>query len=83
MIRKLKQKKLRNLDVLREDLENKVVIDDNSENQDTKEQTEPKRAKKNMNLDELNQEILLKTKLKPKRGGCGIPYITTKNLILG
>ncbi len=83
MIRKLKQKKLRNLDVLREDLENKVIIDDNSGNPDAKEQTEPKRAKKNMNLDELNQEILLKTKLKPKRGGGGIPYITTKNLILG
>jgi hypothetical protein len=83
MIRKLKQKKLKNLDVLREDLENKVVIKDNDTISQPEDQSEPKRAKKNMNLDDLNKEILLKTKIKPKRGGGGIPYITTKNLILG
>ena len=81
MIRKLKQKKLKNLDVLRQDFENKINV---SESDDfATDETDTKRAKKNLNLDDLNKEILLKTKIKPSRGGKGYPYISTKNLIMG
>lgn len=81
MIRKLKQKKLKNLDVLRQDFENKINVSENGDN--TTDETDAKRAKKNLNLDDLNKEILLKTKIKPSRGGKGYPYISTKNLIMG
>lgn len=81
MIRKLKQKKLKNLDVLRQDFENKINVSESGNN--TTDETDTKRAKKNINLDDLNKEILLKTKIKPVRGGKGYPYISTKNLIMG
>ena len=81
MIRKLKQKKLKNLDVLRQDFENKINVSESGNN--TTDETDTKRAKKNINLDDLNKEILLKTKIKPSRGGKGYPYISTKNLIMG
>lgn len=81
MIRKLKQKKLKNLDVLRQDFENKINVSESADN--TTDETDTKRAKKNINLDDLNKEILLKTKIKPSRGGRGYPYISTKNLIMG
>lgn len=81
MIRKLKQKKLKNLDVLRQDFENKINVSESSDN--TTDETDTKRTKKNINLDDLNKEILLKTKIKPSRGGKGYPYISTKNLIMG
>lgn len=81
MIRKLKQKKLKNLDVLRQDFENKINVSESGNN--TTDETDAKRAKKNINLDDLNKEILLKTKIKPSRGGKGYPYISTKNLIMG
>lgn len=81
MIRKLKQKKLKNLDVLRQDFENKINVSESGNN--TNDETDTKRAKKNINLDDLNKEILLKTKIKPSRGGKGYPYISTKNLIMG
>ena len=81
MIRKLKQKKLKNLDVLRQDFENKINMSEIGNN--TTDETDTKRAKKNINLDDLNKEILLKTKIKPSRGGRGYPYISTKNLIMG
>lgn len=81
MIRKLKQKKLKNLDVLRQDFENKINVSESSDN--TTDETDTKRTKKNLNLDDLNREILLKTKIKPSRGGKGYPYISTKNLIMG
>lgn len=81
MIRKLKQKKLKNLDILRQDFENKINM---SESDDfATDETDTKRTKKNINLDDLNREILLKTKIKPSRGGKGYPYISTKNLIMG
>lgn len=81
MIRKLKQKKLKNLDVLRQDFENKINVSESGNN--TTDETDTKRVKKNINLDDLNKEILLKTKIKPSRGGKGYPYISTKNLIMG
>lgn len=81
MIRKLKQKKLKNLDVLRQDFENKINVSESGDN--TTDETDTKRVKKNINLDDLNKEILLKTKIKPSRGGKGYPYISTKNLIMG
>lgn len=81
MIRKLKQKKLKNLDVLRQDFENKINVSESADN--TTDETDTKRTKKNLNLDDLNKEILLKTKIKPSRGGKGYPYISTKNLIMG
>ena len=81
MIRKLKQKKLKNLDVLRQDFENKINVSESDNN--TTDETDTKRTKKNINLDDLNKEILLKTKIKPSRGGKGYPYISTKNLIMG
>lgn len=81
MIRKLKQKNLKNLDVLRQDFENKINVSESSDN--TTDETDTKRAKKNLNLDDLNKEILLKTKIKPSKGGRGYPYISTKNLIMG
>ena len=81
MIRKLKQKKLKNLDVLRQDFENKINMSEIGNN--TTDETDTKRAKKNINLDDLNKEILLKTKIRPSRGGRGYPYISTKNLIMG
>lgn len=81
MIRKLKQKKLKNLDVLRQDFENKINVSESGNN--TTDETDTKRVKKNINLDDLNKEILLKTKIKPSRGGRGYPYISTKNLIMG
>ena len=81
MIRKLKQKKLKNLDVLRQDFENKINLSESCDN--TTDETDTKRTKKNINLDDLNKEILLKTKIKPSRGGKGFPYISTKNLIMG
>lgn len=81
MIRKLKQKKLKNLDVLRQDFENKINVSESGDH--TTDETDAKRAKKNLNLDDLNKEILLKTKIKPSRGGKGYPYISTKNLIMG
>ena len=81
MIRKLKQKKLKNLDVLRQDFENKINMSEIGNN--TTDETDTKRAKKNINLDDLNKEILLKTKNKPSRGGRGYPYIKKKNLIMG
>lgn len=81
MIRKLKQKKLKNLDVLRQDFENKINVSESADN--TTDETDTKRTKKNINLDDLNKEILLKTKIKPSRGGKGYPYISTKNLIMG
>lgn len=81
MIRKLKQKKLKNLDVLRQDFENKINVSESDDH--TTDETDAKRAKKNLNLDDLNKEILLKTKIKPSRGGKGYPYISTKNLIMG
>lgn len=76
MIRKLKQKKLKNLDVLRQDFENKINVSESIDN--TTDETDTKRTKKNINLDDLNKEILLKTKIKPSRGGKGYPYISTK-----
>lgn len=81
MIRKLKQKKLKNLDVLRQDFENKINVSEIGNN--TTDETDTKRTKKNINLDDLNREILLKTKIKPSKGGKGYPYISTKNLIMG
>ena len=81
MIRKLKQKKLKNLDVLRQDFENKINVSESSDF--ATDETDAKRAKKNLNLDDLNKEILLKTKIKASRGGKGYPYISTKNLIMG
>ena len=81
MIRKLKQKKLKNLDVLRQDFENKINMSEIGNN--TTDETDTKRNKKNINLDDLNKEILLKTKIRPSRGGRGYPYISTKNLIMG
>lgn len=84
MIRKLKQKKLKNLDVLRQDFENKIIVSESSDTEGhTTDETDTKRAKKNLNLDDLNKEILLKTKIKASRGGKGYPYISTKNLIMG
>lgn len=84
MIRKLKQKNLKNLDVLRQDFENKINVSESSDTEGhTTDETDTKRAKKNLNLDDLNKEILLKTKIKPSKGGRGYPYISTKNLIMG
>ena len=84
MIRKLKQKKLKNLDVLRQDFENKINLSESGNTEGhTTDETDTKRAKKNINLDDLNKEILLKTKIKPSRGGRRYPYISTKNLIMG
>ncbi len=84
MIRKLKQKKLKNLDVLRQDFENKINLSESGNTEGhTTDETDTKRTKKNINLDDLNREILLKTKIKPSRGGKGYPYISTKNLIMG
>lgn len=81
MIRKLKRKNLKNLDVLRQDFENKINVSESGDH--TTDETDAKRVKKNINLDDLNKEILLKTKIKPSRGGKGYPYISTKNLIMG
>lgn len=44
MIRKLKQKKLKNLDILRQDFENKINLSESGDN--TTDETDTKRGKK-------------------------------------